>query len=84
MAIIKGWRKSKASNYKLSSWVANENESNETILALLRIKGKNKVKIVRKKSLNSVKADIIFEKDFNTPHWAYAYAIEYMKSHQRG
>jgi len=84
MGKIKGWRKLRASNSSLSSWVSNENKSNETILALLRTKSKNKVKIVRKKSLKSVEGDILFEKDFNMSHWAYAYAIEYMKSHPRG
>lgn len=83
MGKIKGWRKLKASNYGLSSWVANEGKDNETILALRRSKNNNQVKIV-KKNKGSIEGTILFDKKFNYPQYAYDYAITYMESYPYG
>lgn len=80
---ITGWRKLKASNYGLSSWVANEGKDNETILALLRSKNNNRLKIVRKNK-NSNTADILKDANIADSENAYNIAIAYMKSYPYG
>jgi hypothetical protein len=81
--IIKGWRKLKASNHGLSSWVANEGKDNEVILSLLRTKDMGKLKIVRKLK-NSNSGETLQDRTFKIPEYAYDSAIAYMKTYPHG
>jgi hypothetical protein len=67
----------------LSSWVANEGQDNETVLALLRSKSKNRLKIV-KKNKNRNDGEILKDVLIADPQNAYNIAIAYMKSYPYG
>ena len=83
MGKIKGWRKLKASSYGLRSWIVNEGMHDETILALRRSKNDNQLKIVRKNK-NSNTGEVLSDRNFKNPDYAYDSAIAYMKSYPFG